>query len=220
MQITEQFISEQSNHGKANANQPTYIVIHDTGNTSPTADADNHQAWLNSTPKTGRSAHIYVDDHQAIQIIPFNTPAWHTGKLYVERPQVPACNNFNSIGIEFCVNSQGNLTQTLSNLVDVVAQVMRMFNIPLSRVITHQMSSGKICPMTFVRNPMLYKEFMANLKKATTEDVELTDALNYLKEKGVVNTPSYWLNHIYKIEYLRELFLNMNQVLKEIEGGK
>lgn len=221
MNIAHSYITQESNHGKANQNKPKYIVIHDTGNTNPTADADNHASWLNSTPNTGRSAHIFVDDHQAIQIIPFTTPAWHTGKLYISKPKVPDCTNYNSIGIEFCINQDGNLTKTLSNTVNVVAQLMTQFKIPIENVITHQMAAGKECPGTFIKNPSLYNQFMQSLKQVTEEvDQEVANALAYLKKKGITNTPNYWLNKIKEVAYLRELILNMENALRQIEERK
>ena len=162
-----------------------------------------------------------MDDHQAIQIIPFTTPAWHTGKLYISKPKVPDCTNYNSIGIEFCINQDGNLTKTLSNTVNVVAQLMTQFKIPIENVITHQMAAGKECPGTFIKNPSLYNQFMQSLKQVTEEvDQEVANALAYLKKKGITNTPNYWLNKIKEVAYLRELILNMENALRQIEERK
>lgn len=221
MQIQKKLITS-SNKGKANGNRPRFIVLHDTGNTGATADAMNHYRWLQNTPNTNASAHVFVDDHEAIQVIEYTTPAWHTGKLYVNKPQVPECSNFNSIGIEFCINQGGNLTKTLSNTISVVAQLMRQFGIPLSRVITHQMSAGKQCPSTFIKNPSLYNQFRLDLKKLVegkqATDREITEAITYLHEKGVIASPSYWLNQIKETEYLSGLILNMYHALRKAKG--
>ena len=221
MQIQKKLITS-NNKGKANGNRPRFIVIHDTGNSNATADAMNHYNWLQNTPNTNASAHVFVDDHQAIQVIEYTTPAWHTGKLYVNKPQVPECSNFNSIGIEFCVNQNGDLIKTLSNTISVIAQLMKQFGIPLSRVITHQMSAGKKCPSTFIKSPTLYNQFMLDLKKLVEEkqatDKEITNAITYLQQEGVITTPSYWLNQIKETEYLSELILNMSYALRKAKG--
>ena len=212
MQIKKQFITSH-NKGAAGRNHPKYIVIHDTGNQKNGAGAKNHYIWLQTHEDTNQSAHIFVDDHEAIQVIPFDTPAWHTGKLYTEHPVVSDCTNFNSIGIEFCINQDGDLVKTLSNLVIVTKQVMQQTNIPLERVITHQMSSGKACPGTFVRNPSLYKKFRLDLKGNTSQAV--IQAIHYLQAQGVTRSPDYWLEKIKEIEFLEGLILNMYQVLKK-----
>ena len=220
MQIKQKFITS-NNKGKANGNRPRFIVIHDTGNSKPSANAENHYRWLQNTPDTNASAHVFVDDHEAIQVIQYTTPAWHTGKLYVSKPQVPECSNFNSIGIEFCINQDGNLTRTLSNTVAVVAQLMEQFNIPLKNVITHQMSAGKKCPSTFISNPKLYNQFQYDLKEyienKNQNNQAVNQAITYLHQKGVIKTPEYWINHLHQIEHLDELLQNMQQVLMQAE---
>lgn len=215
MNIQSQFIMH--NKGKKGANHPKYIVIHDTGNIKNGAGAKNHYTWLQTHEDTNQSAHIFVDDHEAIQVIPFDTPAWHTGKLYTEHPVVPDCTNFNSIGIEFCVNQDGDLAKTLSNLVIVTKQVMKQTHIPLERVITHQMSAGKKCPATFIRNPSLYKKFRMDLQQteATIVSPETIEAVRYLQQAGVMKTPDYWLKKIKEIEFLEGLILNMYHALKK-----
>lgn len=221
MNIEKKLITS-NNKGKANQNNPQYIVLHDTANYKASAGADNHYKWLQNHNDLEVSAHVFVDDHKAIQVIEYTTPAWHTGKLYVPKPKVPKCTNYNSIGVEFCVNEDSNLTQTLLNTVAVVSQLMTTFNIPIEHVITHQMSAGKECPMTFIRNPQLYEQFIHNLSNQHTskENPDFTKALTYLKTYGVINSPEYWQKQGQVVPYLTDLICNMYRVLQKSNRGK
>ncbi|CAH2213224.1 hypothetical protein [Tepidibacter aestuarii] len=49
----------------------------------------------------------------------------------------------------------------------------------------------------------------------TVIENEFVVAVNKLVEKGVINSPNYWLNNkIYKVEYVRELIKNSAKKLK------
>lgn len=51
-----------------------------------------------------------------------------------------------SIGIEICVNSDGNFKKALQNAASLVKILMERHDIPLSRVVQHNHWSGKHCP--------------------------------------------------------------------------
>lgn len=63
----------------ANANTPRYLVIHDTGNPSKTADANAHYNYF-SGGNRGASAHYFVDQNRIVQIIKDRDAAWHVGE--------------------------------------------------------------------------------------------------------------------------------------------
>lgn len=215
MNLEKIFITNETNQGKANTNHPYYIVIHDTGNTDPTAGAYNHYLYIQNHDNTNRSAHIYVDSQRAIQTMPFSTPAWHTGKWYVDQPEVAACTNYNSVAIEFCVNQDGNLEQTIVNTIYITQQVMKQLNIPFARIITHQQSSGKDCPMTFIKSPKLKELFFSSLYKQTlVNDLVLQKALEQLEAHKVINSKDYWYAKAQDVKYLRGLIVNMATALK------
>ncbi len=191
MQITQKFITS-NNQGNSNTCTPKIIVIHDTGNTSKGAGAMNHYKWINNNNDLGRSAHVFVDSQMALQVIPFDRMSFHTGVKYKDIIERPDCKNHNSIGIEFCVNEDGDLHQTLINLVDVVAQLQRKFNISIDNVITHYMSSGKQCPNTFMRTPSLWSKFKADLMAINTQNKIFQKAIETIHQKGIINSPEYW----------------------------
>lgn len=209
------FITNKTNQGEANTNHPYYIVIHDTANEARTAGAYNHYLYIQNHDNTKRSAHIYVDSERAIQTMPFSTPAWHTGVWYVEQPEVAACTNFNSVAIEFCVNADGNIEQTIANTILITQQVMKKLNIPFARVITHQQSSGKDCPSTFIRHTELKELFFSSLYQRTLiNDKVLKNALEQLEAHEVINSKEYWYTQAQDIKYLRSLIINMAIALK------
>lgn len=216
IQVEKRFITS-NNKGKPNQNAPYFIVVHDTDNHSKTANAEAHYRWLQDHSNTGASAHVFVDDQRAIQVIPYTTPAWHTGKRYCEKPQVPNCTNFNSIGIEFCVNEGSDLNATLVHTAEVIRQIMQAYEIPIERVITHQMSSGKTCPRTFIEQPKTYTFFMAQLTNQALHHPAATYAIHYLHTQGVIDTPDYWINRLDSIPYLDKLLIQFAEKLTATE---
>ncbi|EEM46738.1 N-acetylmuramoyl-L-alanine amidase [Bacillus thuringiensis serovar pakistani str. T13001] len=87
------------------------------------------------------SFHIAVDDKEAVQGIPLERNAWHCG-------DGGGNGNRKSIGVEICYSlNGGNLYyKAEGNAAIVVAQLMKQYNIPISKVRTHQSWSGKYCP--------------------------------------------------------------------------
>ena len=84
------------------AMEPKYITIHETANTSKGANALNHAKYLDNQARgnTDRSAswHFTVDDKEIYQHLPLNEVGWHAGDK---------TGNYESIGIEIAVNSDG-----------------------------------------------------------------------------------------------------------------
>ncbi|MGA5663646.1 N-acetylmuramoyl-L-alanine amidase [Bacillus bombysepticus] len=117
---------------------PTEITFHNTYNDAPAINERNNVA----NNSTGTSFHIAVDDREAIQLIPFNRNAWHAGDGANGR------GNRHSIGIEICYSQSGGerYRKAELNAIEVIAQLMIQFDIPISKVKTHQERNGKYCP--------------------------------------------------------------------------
>lgn len=117
---------------------PTEITFHNTYNDAPAINERNNVA----NNSTGTSFHIAVDDKEAIQLIPFNRNAWHAGDGTNGR------GNRHSIGVEICYSLSGGdrYRKAELNAIKVIRQLMDTFNIPISRVKTHQERNGKYCP--------------------------------------------------------------------------
>lgn len=133
------------------------IVIHDTANTRSGANAENQVQYLkNGADGRYASWHYTVDDSTCIQTIPDNEVAWHAGdgsrawgSTYYNDTYNAKCitgGNANGIGIESCVNSDGNYALTERNLAKLVAGLLIKYNLGFDRVLTHNDFAGKNCP--------------------------------------------------------------------------
>lgn len=132
---------------------PKYIIIHDTAGRAKGADADSLYRYFN-TKGVNASSQYGTDDHQIIQMVPDNKRAWHAGS-------VNGCiSNSNTIGIEMCVNTDGDWSKTLQNTIVLVKYLMNKYNIPANRVVRHFDASGKQCPeMMIVDRPQDWTTF-------------------------------------------------------------
>lgn len=118
-------------------NRKKYIVIHETANTRPGANANAHARLQASGNSRQASWHYTVDDKEIVQSFDDNAQCWHAGNRYY---------NENSIGIEMCVNEDGNFKKAVDNAVKLTKYLMNKYNIPASNVIQHNQASGKNCP--------------------------------------------------------------------------
>lgn len=118
-----------------------YLVIHDTGNTSKGADAMGHYRYFNGGNRNA-SAHYFVDDKQVVQLVGDSLSAWHVG----DGRGRYGITNANSIGIEMCINADGNYAKMYYHTVELAKNIMRKFNIPIERVVRHYDASRKLCP--------------------------------------------------------------------------
>ena len=141
MNINKQF-SKNKNHFTG-TNPCNYITIHDTGNTSRGANALNHAKFINNGSSV--TWHYTVDDSQIVQHYPDSVQCWHAG-------DGKGKGNTESIGIEMCINSDGNFSKTVDNTVDLVIHLMKKHNIPINRVVQHNHWSGKNCPNSLRNN--------------------------------------------------------------------
>jgi N-acetylmuramoyl-L-alanine amidase CwlA len=114
------------------------ITIHNTGN--PASIAANERAWLtNPTNARQASFHIVVDEREAIECLPLNENAWHSGDGSTAKS-----GNRTSIGVEIC--ESGNYAKTLDNAAVLVASMLKERGWGTERLRRHYDWSGKICP--------------------------------------------------------------------------
>lgn len=139
VKIKQQLIHSTNSCNGTN-NPCKYITVHQTGNTSRGANAQAH-ANLQSRRTLQETWHWTVDDTQAIQSYPHYFQLWHAG-------DGGGSGNNESIGIEWCVNSDGNYKQAYYNLVDLIAHIIQISpNVKnTNHVVSHRWWSGKDCP--------------------------------------------------------------------------
>lgn len=135
--------STPNNRRPALAMNATTITIHNTGN--PTSTAKNERSWLTDNPSNDRTAsyHIVVDAKEAIECLPLNENAWHSGD-----GSGISSGNRTSIGIEICERdvSLAEYAQTLTNAVDLVTKMLKERGWGVDRLRRHYDWSRKECP--------------------------------------------------------------------------
>ncbi len=195
----------------ARKQNPIYIVIHDTGNTGKGANANAHFNYFNGGNRNS-SADFFVDDTQVLQVNDYTKYyTWHCG----DGKGKYGITNSNSIGIEICINSDGNYNIAFQNAVELTKHLMKELNIPVERVVRHYDASRKNCPASMSGNNW---ELWSKFKEALVMQTELTsvnDITWELAHRGIItdkrlwlkkletDTNSYWLARK-TVKYLRE----------------
>ena len=170
----------------------TYIVIHDTGNKNRGADAEAHFKYFNGGNRNS-SADFFVDDKQALQVNDYiKNYTWHCG----DGKGKYGITNANSIGIEICVNSDGNYEKAYANAIELTKQLMKELNITADRVVRHYDASRKNCPASMSsQNWTLWNDF----RKALIAQEELTsinDVVWELAHRGIITDKALWLKKL------------------------
>lgn len=162
--------------------KPLYIVIHDTGNPGRGADASAHFRYFNGGNR-GSSADFFVDDTQILQVNDYLTYyTWHCG----DGNGRYGITNANSLGIELCINSDGDYSRAFDNAVWLTKTLMAELGVPPCRVVRHYDASRKNCPASMSKNSWaLWLEFQ---KRLTEEDLDM-EQLNAI-EKDVAQLKS------------------------------
>lgn len=158
-QLTSQNVINKVTYGTGNTRK--YIVIHETANTSKGANAQAHANLQSNGNSRSASWHYQADDKQVIQSFNDNIKCWHSGSSKY---------NNESIGIEICVNSDGNYKQAVNNAIELTKQLMKKYNIPTSNVIQHNTASGKDCPryLRAGNKGITWSQFKAKLTNTST----------------------------------------------------
>lgn len=119
---------------------PKGICIHNTANdASALAERNNVNRWDNDAEV---SFHIAIDDIEAIQLIPFNRNAWHSG----DGGNGPG--NRNYIAIEICYSKSGGdrFIKAEQRAAKEVAVLLKEYGWSINNVKKHQDFSNKYCP--------------------------------------------------------------------------
>ncbi|MBQ6948736.1 MAG: N-acetylmuramoyl-L-alanine amidase [Firmicutes bacterium] len=137
-----------------------YVVIHETGNTAAGTNAANHNSYVHTeAAKQKLSWHYTVDDHEIYQHLPDNEVGFHAGDRLEEFG-----GNVCGIGIELCVNSDGDFETTLENAAKLAARLMDVYDLKMKDLTKHQDYSGKNCPQTLIESER-WDEFCDMVKK-------------------------------------------------------
>lgn len=166
--IKQQFV-RHTNRITTGENQIRSITIHETGNVAPGAHAQAHANLQSNGNSREASWHYQIDDQQVIQSFPDTAICWHAGK-----------GNSQSIGVEICVNSDGNYKKALENTILFVGLLMARYQLNENQVVQHHFWTGKDCPHFLRRGTkgMNWGQFIAKLKEAK-RSTDYTAVLKY-----------------------------------------
>lgn len=185
--ITKKLISY--NFSSRNKQRILYIVIHDTGNPRAGANAEAHFRYFNGGNR-GASAHYFVDDGAIIQTVEDYIASWHCG----DGQGKYGITNQNSIGVEICINEDGDFETAVANTLDLTKHLMEKYSVPIDRVVRHFDASRKTCPGSMsTDNWARWQDFKRTLAEMTEE--ELRGAIEVLQKKGLIDSPGYWLEN-------------------------
>jgi len=152
----------------------SYIVIHDTGNKSKGANADAHFKYFNGGNRNS-SADFFVDDKKVLQVNDYTKYCtWQVG----DGKGKYGVTNQNSLGIEICVNADGDYEKGFNNAIEITKRLMKELDIPAEHILRHYDASRKNCPASMSEDNWakwndFKKELMENEKmKNTFKDIE------------------------------------------------
>ena len=191
MQINERLI--KNNYSSRNSKSIKYIVIHDTGNTSIGSDANAYYNYFN-TKNRQASAHYFVDDKQILRVVKDSDKSWHCG----DGRGLNGITNDNSIGIEMCINSDGDFNKTYLHTLKLVKYLMKEYNMPLENVVRHYDASRKICPNIWKENNWeKWNKFKEDLKKIDKGQKDYRNTITQLYKNIFQREPdseglNYW----------------------------
>lgn len=167
------------------------IVMHYTANNGGTAR--NHKNYFNNLSGSYASAHIFVDDNEAICIIPLNEITYHANDIqkYVNgHPYYPLRGvignaNYSTIGVEMCLDRNGNITEkTFKNTVKAVKELIAIYpHITRDKIWRHFDVTGKNCPAPWVAKPSELERFKNEVFSKSNDNSNTTNAGTKPKEE-------------------------------------
>lgn len=135
--VITDLIEEGSNIRPGTTREIRYIVIHETDNTEAGVGAANHATYLKYNNDLYTSWHYTVDDTEIYHHLPDNEVGYHAGD---------EIGNLYGIGIELCVNSDGDFDKTFDNATKLVAYLLKAYHLTIEDIKTHYDFNGKDCP--------------------------------------------------------------------------
>lgn len=136
MKIIDMTKHNNKNHYNG-LNPKKYITIHQTGNNKKGSNAIAHgKLIINGYHATW---HYTIDDKNIVKHFNENIQCWHCGDGRGK-------GNTESIGIELCINKDGDYIKTIENGVKLIKYLMNKYSIPITNVVQHNYWSGKDCP--------------------------------------------------------------------------
>lgn len=153
-----------------------WVVVHYTGTA---ASAMANARAIEKELKEPRSTHYFVDGENVLGVVPEKYAAWHIGghdkpdTPEEKKKKLPVCNG-NAIGVDLCedklVYDKEHKSvkdrdwffteETEATAAELIASILKRYEIPLNHVVRHYDVTGKWCPRPFVGDDenIAYKE--------------------------------------------------------------
>ena len=122
-----------------------WIVVHESGMPREAQDAKLlAEVQVRNAYSTGRQAswHYQVDEGIVYQSFDDSIICWHAG----DGTARAGSGNNNGIGIEMCINSDGNYDGAMRMDAKLIAHLLHKYNLTLDNVKRHYDFDGKQCP--------------------------------------------------------------------------
>jgi len=153
MEITKMILTNKSANPEKSLIKLKYISMHWTANTNKGANALANRNYFNTFRKgNNTSAHYVVDDKSIIQCLEDLHVGYHVAaKSYTTfgegiKEGTKNSPNMYCLGIEMCVNSDGDFNKMYRNTVELVALLLKKHNLTTENITTHNKITGKNCP--------------------------------------------------------------------------
>lgn len=144
--VHEDFLPEGAAARPGEKRKILYVVIHETDNINAGANAQGHNKFIHSNGVGNKlSWHYTVDEHEIWHHLPDDETAFHAGDNMDDKG-----GNKNGIGIEMCVNADGDYEQTLKNTQKLAATLLYEYDLPIDALKKHEDFSGKCCPSRLI----------------------------------------------------------------------
>ncbi len=124
---------------------PTSITIHSTAN--PGSSARNERDYLGRSVRYA-SYHIVVDDTVAIEAIPLNEIAYHSGDAAV---------NMTSLSIEICILVAES--RRLENAIELTSRLMNDYGFNIDQLYKHNDWTNTSCPSIFLNSDIREEDY-------------------------------------------------------------
>jgi len=151
MQITDMLLTNKNSRPGTKITARG-LVIHWTANKRAGANAVANRNYFNN-PTTVASAHYIVDDKQIVRCLPENEMGYHVGAKSYKPDALQKLSSYPNnctIGIEMCVNADGNFQTTYQNTVELTADILKRYGWGVDQLWRHFDVTGKNCPAYFV----------------------------------------------------------------------
>lgn len=233
MQTKQMFLSaKHPNRPGTKLAKVTGVVVHWTANEGKGSDAVANRNYFNrqyrviagqqyetyndakGNPVKFRkaSAHINVDDTEMVEVLPWKKGqaemGYHVGATkYIAGITKKLGNtypNAATIGLEICVNSDGDFKKAYANGVQVIAMMLKEHGLGIDSLFRHFDVTGKLCPGFFTDNGYAKKylnttkdaawaQFQADVKKAMTSTATppRVGAAPTAPAKAITHKPAY-----------------------------